>query len=160
MLLGVLSDTHGSTAHTLPAVRMLQALGVERVLHCGDIGSPEVVRLLADWPVDYVYGNCDHNRAQLRAAVEGQGQTWRGAFADLEVAGVRVALLHGDDTRRLREAVARGGYGLVCSGHTHVASIQRVGATLALNPGACYRANPPSVAVVELPAAEATIVPL
>ena len=35
-----------------------------------------------------------------------------------------------------------------------------VGETLVLNPGALYRANPHSIAVVELPSLEATIVPL
>ena len=49
---------------------------------------------------------------------------------------------------------------LVCYGHTHVAAIDRHGETLVVNPGAIYRADPHSVAVVDLPAVEATIVEL
>ena len=48
----------------------------------------------------------------------------------------------------------------MCYGHTHVAAIERHGKTLALNPGALYRANPHSLAIVDLPELEATFVTL
>jgi len=48
----------------------------------------------------------------------------------------------------------------VCYGHTHVAAIEYYGATLALNPGALYRAPTHSLAIVELPSVVATIVTL
>jgi predicted phosphodiesterase len=73
---------------------------------------------------------------------------------------VRVALLHSHEARRFRETIQGGLYGLVCYGHTHVAAIERRGETVVLNPGAIYRANPHSVAVVELPSVAATIVEL
>jgi hypothetical protein len=41
-----------------------------------------------------------------------------------------------------------------------VASIERHGHTLALNPGALYRADPHSLAVVELATLQATIISL
>ena len=50
MRIGVLSDTHGHVENTLTAVRMLESLEVEAVLHCGDIGSVQIPRLLAAWP--------------------------------------------------------------------------------------------------------------
>lgn len=46
MRVGIISDTHGQVDFTRPAVRMLESLDVERLFHCGDIGSPEVVELL------------------------------------------------------------------------------------------------------------------
>jgi predicted phosphodiesterase len=48
----------------------------------------------------------------------------------------------------------------VCYGHTHVAAIDRHGETIVLNPGAIYRASPHSIAVVDLPAVEASIIEL
>jgi predicted phosphodiesterase len=78
----------------------------------------------------------------------------------LEFDRVRVALLHSHDGRRFRQTIDSGNYKLVCYGHTHVAAMDRRGDTLVLNPGAMYRANPHSVAVVELPAVEANIVKL
>lgn len=160
MRLGVVSDSHGSIPHTRPAVRMLESLEVEAVLHCGDIGSSDIVELFAPWPTHYVFGNCDHNHSELRRAIEAAGQTCHGEFGDLNLAGVRIALLHSHDRRRFRETLEGDAYKLVCYGHTHVAATDRHGETLALNPGALYRANPPSIAVVDLETVEATIVKL
>ena len=160
MRLGIISDTHGHVEHTRPAVRMLESLDVDVVLHCGDVGSIAVVEMLAAWPAHFVFGNCDSDLANFAAAIEKLGQTCHGQFGDLEFDGVRVALLHSHDGRRFRETINGGEYRLVCYGHTHVAAMDRRGPTLVLNPGAIYRANPHSIAIVDLPAVEATIIEL
>lgn len=160
MRLGVVSDSHGHVELVRPAIRMLESLEVDRVLHCGDVGSAEVVEQFAPWPTGFVFGNCDSNRAELAAAIERAGQTCHGEFGALEIAGQRVALLHGDDRRRFQEAIRSGRWDLICHGHTHVAAVERIGDTLVLNPGALYRANPHSLAVVEMATLEATIIPL
>jgi uncharacterized protein len=156
--LGVISDTHGHVELTRPAIRMLESLEVETVLHCGDIGSIEVVELFAKWPTHFVFGNCDDNMAAFTAAIAQAGQICHGLFGELEFEGVRVALLHSHERNRFREAIDSGRYELVCYGHTHVAAIDRRGETLVLNPGAIYRANPHSIAVVDLPTVEASII--
>jgi putative phosphoesterase len=158
--LGVISDTHGHVELARPAVRMFENLDVETVLHCGDIGSQAVVELFAQWPAHFVFGNCDYDLKQFANAIGQLGQQCHGLFGDLELAGVRVALLHSHDGRRFRQTIDSGNYGLVCYGHTHVAAIDRRGGTVVLNPGAIYRANPHSVAVVDLPEVEATIITL
>jgi putative phosphoesterase len=158
--LGIVSDTHGHVELTRPAVRMFESLDVETVLHCGDIGSMAVVGLFAAWPTHFVFGNCDTNAQEFAAAIQHAGQPCHGLFGDLTFDGVRVALLHSHDGRRFRQTINSGEYRLVCYGHTHVAAVERRGETVLLNPGAIYRANPHSVAVVDLPAIEATIVEL
>lgn len=158
MRIGVVSDTHGHTANTCNAVRMLESLDVETVLHCGDIGTPDMVELFSAWPTHFVFGNCDGNRGALRAAIAAAGHSCHEEFGDLELAKVRVALLHSHDRERFRTAIQSGNWQLVCYGHTHVACIDKHGKTTVLNPGAIYRANPHSIAVVELPQIEATIV--
>jgi putative phosphoesterase len=160
MRLGVVSDTHGHVELTRPAVRMLESLEVDAVLHCGDIGSVEVVELFAAWPTHFVFGNCDYATAEFEAAIRRAGQTCHGLFGDLEFDGVRVALLHSHERQRFRQAIDSGDYRLVCYGHTHVAAIDGRGATIVLNPGAIYRAEPHSIAVVDLPQVEATIIKL
>lgn len=160
MRLGVVSDSHGHVELTRPAIYMLESMEVDQVLHCGDIGSAAVVEMFAAWPTHFVFGNCDGNQAELAAAIEAAGQTCHGEFGELELAGTRIALLHSHDGRRFHEALHSGRWDLVCYGHTHIAAIERIGQTLALNPGALYRANPHSLAVIDLPALEATIIPL
>lgn len=160
MRLGVVSDTHGRVENTREAVRMLDSLQVEHVLHCGDIGSVEVVELFAQWPTDFVVGNCDYHPERLATAITETDHTYHGAFGELQLAGRRVALLHGDDEGRLREATNSDQWDLVCYGHTHVASITRRGRTLIVNPGALHRATPHSLAVVNLEELEAQVFPL
>jgi hypothetical protein len=139
---------------------MFESLKVDAVLHCGDIGALAVVELFAEWPTHFVFGNCDTDLDQFAAGIRRTGQHCHGLFGDLEFDGMRVALLHSHDGRRFRQTIDSGAYRLVCYGHTHVAAMDQRGDTLVLNPGAMYRANPHSVAVVELPGVEANIIKL
>jgi uncharacterized protein len=160
MLIGVVSDTHGHMDFARPAARLLESCQVELVIHCGDIGSAGIVELFSSWPTHFVLGNVDGNEKMLRTAIEAAGQTLHGRFGSIECAGRKIAFLHGDDTRLLRDTIEGGQFDLVCYGHTHVASQERHGQTLALNPGALYRAQPHSLAVVKLPEMEVTHIEL
>lgn len=155
-LIGVVSDTHGHLANTRQAVQMLSALEVEAVLHCGDIGSPEIVPLFAAWPTHFVFGNVDFDVAVLERAILDAGQHCHGRFGSFTLAGRQIALVHGDDFAALAGAIAGGQFDLVCTGHTHIAKQQQRGKTLVLNPGALYRAQPHTVAIVDLEKLEAT----
>jgi uncharacterized protein len=158
--LGVISDTHSHVALTRPAIRMFESLDVDVVLHCGDIGSIDVVELFAKWPTHFVFGNCDNNLEGFAKAIQKAGQSCHGMFGDLTLDGVRIALLHSHDHHKFRETIASGEYRLVCYGHTHVAAVDPHSDTLVVNPGAIYRANPHSIAIVELPKVEVTIITL
>ncbi|MDZ4784387.1 MAG: metallophosphoesterase family protein [Planctomycetia bacterium] len=158
MLLGVVSDSHGQLDHTLRAVRMLESLSPVVVIHCGDIGSTAVIELFRPWPTHYVFGNVDRDEAELRQAIVAAGHQCHERFGELELAGRRIAFLHSDDLRRFRETTSSGQYDLVCYGHTHRAEQHTEGKTLILNPGAMHRANPHSIAVVDLETMLATVV--
>jgi len=161
MLLGVVSDTHGHAPFTLEAVAMLESFQVDAVLHCGDIGSPAIPPLFADWPTHFVMGNVDRSiRDELRDAIIRARLTDHNRFGDITLEDVRIALLHGDDEPRLAATIAAGEHRLVCCGHTHVASQEQRGETPVLNPGAVYRATPRSIAVVELPKLKVTPITL
>jgi uncharacterized protein len=160
MLLGVVSDTHGDIARTRAAVQMLDSLDVEAVLHCGDIGTPEIVAMFAPWPTHFVFGNCDHDRKTLTRAIERARQTCHGNFGELQLEGVRIALLHGHDEELLEASIAGDCFDLVCHGHTHVVRQEQRGNTLVLNPGAVHRANPHTIATVQLPERVVNVVPI
>jgi putative phosphoesterase len=150
MKIGVVSDTHGHLGSTTAAVRLLQQHDVSRVLHCGDLGSPDVVPLFAPWPTDFVFGNVDYNEGELSRTIEDCGQTCHVRFGSLELAGRQIAWLHSDDRDLFETTIRSGDWDLVCYGHTHVAEQHRVGLTLVLNPGALFRANPRTIAIVDL----------
>jgi putative phosphoesterase len=162
MRLGIVSDTHGNTTTTRQAIELLNALEVDTVLHCGDIGSVAVVDLLArcNWPTHFVLGNTDYDAAELGRAITERHMLFHDQFGDLEFDNCRVALLHSHDQRMFDRVKACGDYQLVCYGHTHAKKIEQVGTTLVLNPGALHRANPHSLAIVDLPQLEAQIIDL
>jgi putative phosphoesterase len=151
MLLGIVSDTHGHAEFTLPAVRMLQSLEVDCVIHCGDIGSADIPGLFRPWPTHFVLGNVDANSAPLRAAIDDMSGRLHGRFGSLEIEECRIAFLHGDDERLLAETIAGGTYDLVCYGHTHMPEQHRVGRTVVVNPGALFRAQRHTIAIARLP---------
>jgi putative phosphoesterase len=136
---------------TSEALRLIEPFNPRLVIHCGDIGSEDVVSLFTGWPAHFVLGNVDDDERGLRRAIEVAGHTFHGRFGELELCGKRIAFLHGDDSERFRAAIRSGDWDLVCYGHTHRAKQEFVDRTLVLNPGAVYRASPHSVAIVELP---------
>ncbi len=150
MRIGVVSDTHGHVEFAQPAVELLRTEQVEQVLHCGDIGSREIVQLFTDWPTHFVFGNTDYSTDSLSAAMGERGHTCHDLYGELELAGRRIALLHGHDSWRLSESITSGTFDLVCSGHTHQRKLQQVGRTTVLNPGALYRASEHTIAIVDL----------
>ncbi|MDZ4821813.1 MAG: YfcE family phosphodiesterase [Planctomycetota bacterium] len=160
MLLGVVSDTHGNVHLTRRAIRMLESLQVEAVLHCGDIGTAEIIHMFEPWQTHFVFGNTDHDQPTLRRAIQQAKLTCHERYGELELAERKIALLHSDDARKFAEVCQSGQFDLVCYGHTHLAKQERVGKTLILNPGAIHRASPHSIAVVDLFEMQATIVPL
>lgn len=151
MKLGIISDTHGDVELTARAVHLFQMQRVDQILHCGDIGSREVVHLFeGEIPTGFVFGNCDLNPESLKTAILEIGQQCMGWFGELEMDGKHISFLHGDRNMKFEQELAGGRWDLMCFGHTHVAHLQLIGSTLLLNPGAIHRTPNPSVAVVEL----------
>ena len=118
--LGVISDTHG-----LVRPEALRALaGVERIVHAGDIGTPEVLEVLERVaPVTAVRGNNDRG-------------AWAKAIPEtdvLELGGVSLYLLH--DLHELDLEPRAAGFAAVISGHSHQPKLEERDGVLYLNPG-------------------------
>jgi putative phosphoesterase len=137
MLLGVVSDTHGNLANTLTAVRQLEELQVNAVLHCGDIVSPSIIPLFSGWPAHFVFGNCDSEVEILRQTIREAGQTCHERFGDVQLGDRRIAMVHGDDSHRLEAAIASGDFDLICYGHTHRPETHLSGRTVVPIPARC-----------------------
>jgi len=160
MRLGIISDTHGHLPFTTDGVRMLQQQQVDAVLHCGDIGSANVIPLFTGTPTHFVFGNCDYETASMKAAIRDANLHCHDRFGDIELEGCRIALLHGDDGFALESAIHGGDYDLGCHGHTHEVRLEQVNNTLVLNPGAMYRAEPHTIATIELPSMQVRHIPV
>jgi len=149
MKIAVVSDTHSRAATVQTALRLIASHHVELILHCGDIEDADMVPLFPS-NTHFVFGNCDMDRAGIRAAVEEIGATLHEPFGNLELAGKAIAFVHGDDKRLLRDLEQSGAFDFVFHGHTHQAHEHRSGLTRVVNPGALFRARPKTFVIVDL----------
>jgi len=149
MLIGILSDTHDRTEAMAAAVQLLQSRGAEYFMHCGDVGSPAVLDYLAGQKAGFVWGNCDWDRIGLQRYAKSIEIDCFGGFGELELAGKKFALIHGDDAELKRRLLSEQRHDYLLQGHTHVKQDIRVGRMRIINPGALHRANPKTVALLD-----------
>lgn len=118
--IGVISDTHGLLRpEALAALR-----GVDRILHAGDVGDPEILVALAQVaPVTAVRGNVD-----TKAWAAGLSQT-----EIVEVDGVTIYMLH--DLSQLDLKLEAAGIQAVVYGHSHQPKSDQRNGVLYFNPG-------------------------
>jgi uncharacterized protein len=154
MKIGVLSDTHGRLEITQSAIRLLCERGAELILHCGDIDSPAAVHLFSEIPTHFVFGNWDLRPAALQRAIGEIRGTLHDGYGRMELAGKRLAWLHGHARGERQRLEASGEFDFLFYGHSHKAEAHRSGRTLVMNPGALHRARTKTVALVDLVAGE------
>jgi uncharacterized protein len=148
MLVGLISDTHGLLRPE--AVEAL--LGVEMILHAGDVGGRAVLtELRSVAPVHAVHGNTDD-----------VGEPGLAAEIALRLGGLTIHVSHGHELGhptpdRLLKVYSAD---VIVYGHTHRALIERSGPRLVVNPGA---AGPrrfdlkPSVALLTIENGQANV---
>jgi putative phosphoesterase len=149
MRIGILSDTHDQLERTQTAVATLIQAGAELLIHCGDLTTPPIVHACTGLPACFVFGNCDHDPAQLRAAIERTGGRCLERGGLITVGQHRIAVTHGDSRLEVRRLLALEPDYLL-TGHSHAPSDGREGRTRRINPGALHRAAVWSVAVLDL----------
>jgi putative phosphoesterase len=154
MRIGVVSDTHDRQEAVAEAVRLLAEQHVELILHCGDIESPETVRVFRPVPTHFVFGNWDKEKAKLAAAIKEIGGKYSDSFGAIELKGKRIAWVHSHERHQLRQLENADFFDYVFYGHTHVREQHRTGKTLVANPGALFRANPKTCIVLDLATGE------
>jgi len=149
MLIGILSDTHDRVDAMAAAMKLLRESGAQFFIHCGDVGSERVLDHLAGLPCAFVFGNTDWDRAALARYAQTIGVACHGSFADLELGGRRIAVVHGDDFRLKQRLLAEQRHDYLLQGHTHVRADERIGRTRLINPGALHRAREKTVALLD-----------
>jgi len=152
MIVGIIADTHDRLPLLDKAVKRLNEEKVELVLHAGDYVAPFVVPHFKPLKAHLigVFGNNDGDKELLKKRFTELGAEIRGKFAEVMVDGLRIALLHGDETELLLSLIDVGSYDVIVHGHTHEAKTYKKGKTLVINPGeACgYLSEKPSIAIL------------
>jgi putative phosphoesterase len=152
MKIAIVSDTHNKVERVRKIVAEIRRRDVQTVLHCGDIQNAPVVELFAGLDAHFVLGNCDWGVAELRQAIASVGGTLHDNFGRLELAGKKIAFIHGHDADLLRHLEASGAYDYLFHGHTHIRADRMAGPTRIINPGAMVRAAVRTFVVLDLAA--------
>jgi putative phosphoesterase len=137
MRLGLISDTHDNVPMIKQVIRHLNGLDVSLVLHAGDYISPFTAKPYSELKAEMigVLGNNCAEREKLREVYAAVGKEIVGNFAEVEVGGRRIALLHGHDDALLRSLTAHGDYDVVVHGHDHKVKVEKRRSMLVINPG-------------------------
>lgn len=137
MLIGIISDSHDNLPKIDAAVAKLNSLGVGLVLHAGDYCSPFAVLRFQGLQSKLigVLGNNDAEKELLKTKFETLGHELRRRYSSVELGGLRIGLIHGDEQTLLDDIIRSQAYDLVVSGHIHSVMQARTGRTISLNLG-------------------------
>lgn len=135
--IAILSDSHDHLHYLQPVLADVRAQGATTLLHCGDLCAPFVVAELANGfsgPIHVVEGNNDGDGRLIRQVAQGFPQVHlHGIYAELEIDGARVAMIHyPEPARRIAQS---GEFRLVAYGHDHKAYQERADWGWLVNPG-------------------------
>jgi len=131
--IGILSDSHTSTALHQKAIEHLLEEGAEYLLHAGDIMLEKHLQMLEDAPVPYVcvYGNNDLALIPLHGTYNIYQEPHYFKINELKIKMMHLPYYMSSDAD------------MVVSGHTHIFDSTLSGDTLFVNPGeVCAREKP------------------
>ena len=135
--IAVFSDSHDHLPTLARALAAANDAGAEVLIHCGDLSAPFVLRMLAEHfqgPVHVVFGNNDADGRLLQTiAAQHSHVTLHGIYAEIEVAGRHIAVIHYPEPAR--HIAQSGQLDLVCYGHDHTQLLEQIGNAWLLNPG-------------------------
>lgn len=164
MIVGLIADTHDRLEMVDKAIKKLNEQKVELVLHAGDYIAPFVIPRFKELKAKLVgvFGNNDGDHELLKKRFSELDLEMRGNFAELNVDGSKIALLHGHEEELLRALINSGGFDVVVHGHTHKAEVYQKGKTLVVNPGeVCgYLSGKSTIALLDTDKREAEIIEL
>lgn len=137
MRIAILSDTHDNIPNLRAAVTYCNAYAVTVIIHCGDLISPFMLPVLAEFGgvAHLIYGNNvgDQHLISQRCGTTYPTLTHHGIFGAVEAGGRQIAFTHYPEMAR--GLASQGRFHVVCCGHNHRYGVERLGDCLLINPG-------------------------
>lgn len=137
MRIAILSDTHDHILNLRAAVTYCNAYSVTVLIHCGDLISPFMLDELAKFggAVHLIYGNNvgDQHLISQSCGTRFPSISHHGVFGAIEAGGRKIAFTHYPEMAR--GLAHQGAFDVVCCGHNHRYTIEKIGNTLLVNPG-------------------------
>lgn len=133
MVIGVISDTHDNLPVVKKAFKMMNEMGINTVIHCGDIVSPFVVEYFNCEKMFAVFGNNDGDKILLKERFEKKGFVIVKGPECFIIEGRKILVMH--EPKQL-ENFKKADYDLILYGHTHKLDLgERIINSRIINPG-------------------------
>lgn len=129
-----MSDTHNNKDNTLAALQIFRQQGISTIIHCGDLGQPDLLELFTGFELYLAIGNTDHHPEELRRrAKQINPHNQVDYHLQLNLFGKCIWVMHEPFTQGLS---TKPNPDFVFQGHTHRPAIKRISPQTALiNPG-------------------------
>jgi putative phosphoesterase len=154
MRLGIVSNSIGNPQALARAVELLEACGVEVILHCGDVGGRSELEALAKVAETaeavFIWGDRDRDRMESLRHAQRLKLTCYGVLGSFELEGKQIGMCHGDEPGLVRRLVDEQQHDYLMTGHAVQREEQRVGKTRVISPGTLGAQGPRTVAVLDL----------
>lgn len=136
MLIGLMSDSHNNHPNVRYALDIFRELGINTILHAGDLISGELLKEFKGLSLYLAFGNGDDPlMISVKAAGISSQFVCEEALA-LCLDGRKIFMIHGDQRTELENQIASGEHDYVIHGHTHQFRNEMVDNTRVINPGA------------------------
>ncbi len=167
MKFAIISDIHDNLSNLDKALAHCQQQQVQQVVFCGDFCSPFVVHNMgtSGFTFHCIFGNNDGDKFLITTNVAHYkniklyGEYIGEENNPLTIEGIKIAATH--YPFYAKPLAKTGWYDCVFFGHNHIASKQKFGACLMLNPGSIAGINQPaSFAIYDCVAKQSTFIEL
>lgn len=152
MKVAVLSDLHDNYNNWQLINENLKTKGIKTIFFCGDLAAPSMLKKMIEefaGQIHIVFGNVADRETEKEFADKSDKVIHYGDLAEFELAGKKIALVHFPE--KAKGLAGSGKFDLVCFGHNHFKSYQKIGETYFLNPGtAAGMFQYPSYAIFDL----------
>ena len=137
MKIGVLSDTHNNRSNLQWAVGVLHSENITTIIHCGDLILPDMLALLKNFQIIFLFGNGDTETAPIRTYLSGLHPDNSCSYVFTgSLGGVSISATHGHLPGKVDELSRSGDYRFVFHGHSHRRKDELNASTRVVNPGA------------------------
>ena len=136
MLIGLISDSHNDITALQRALAVFREEKIHTILHCGDLTSPHMIKLFADFSLHMAFGNGDYLTGEIKdqALLLGTQSTARPVNT-ITIEHTSIVIVHGHRPGEVRQLAESGQYDLLFTGHTHEREEYWIGNTRVINPG-------------------------
>ncbi len=140
-MVGIISDSHDDLESIERAMEIFQRMGVDEIIHLGDLISPFSLRPIINSGIPFrlLRGNNDAETLTALTTVENEGAYYSGPVETL-LAERKALLFHGFGSKELTRLTAvqlarSERFDFVLYGHTHEIHVEEIGETMIINPG-------------------------